>query len=156
MAKIGIKVEPGFQPPKDEFELITNGWYEAEVIDSEVKNSVISGNDYLNLTWMITGAGDGGDPQFTERRVWQVLSIFHPTDSVRERSLGDLISIAQAAGVDGYEDTDDITGARLQIKIGTQKSKDPQYGDKNVVRGYQTTNLAAAAPPSATKKPWAA
>jgi hypothetical protein len=155
MAKIGIKVDPGFQAPKDEFELITDGWYEAEVMDSEIKISA-AGNEYLNLTYLITGAGDGGDPRFIERRVWQVLSIYHSKDSVRERALNDLVGIASAAGVEGFDDTDDITGSRLQIKVGTQRSKDPQYGDKNVVRAYQTSNQVAAVPPSAPAKPWAA
>jgi hypothetical protein len=156
MAKLGLKVEAGFEPPKSDFDLITPGWYEAEVIDSEVRNSASSGNDYLNLTYMIVGAGEGGDPQFIERRVWQVLSIYHPTEKTRNRSLADLKSIAAASGLDGYDDTDDVVGSRLQVEIGTQVSKDPRYDDKSVVKGYQTSNHVAAAPPSAPKTPWAA
>jgi hypothetical protein len=77
-------------------------------------------------------------------------------EEIGAQQLGELM---RAVGLARLEDSDQLIGKRLSVKLTTQKSE--QYGDKNEVKGFRANGsaqpviVAGAAPAASAKPPWA-
>ena len=146
--------------PKSErsFEPLPAGWYNVTISGAELKQTKAGTGEYIAVRYDVAG------PTHAGRVVFGNLNIKNPNptaESIGRQQLGELM---RAAGFAKVEDTDQLIGGRLQIKLDIRKSE--QYGDSNDVKGFKslasgsampTVAAAAAQAPAASAKaapPW--
>ena len=89
------------------------------------------------------------------------LNVFNPNaeaEKIGRQQLGELMA---ATGINTLDDTDDLIGKQLSIKLKIRKSD--QYGDSNDVEGFKSIGNAippmqtaeAAPAPAKAAPPWA-
>jgi hypothetical protein len=110
---------------ENQFKLLTPGIYDFEIVEASEQISK-NGNDMIKLKLCIYG--NDGEANY----------IF---DYLMEKLSYKLKHCSDACGLlDKYESgelTDfDLINKTGKAKVGIQKSKDPQYGDKNVIQDY--------------------
>lgn len=118
-----------YDPKNAKPPLIADGIYEAEIVNAEEKRSK-QGNDMLQVTYTVFVGS-------TQR----ILDDYFVNDN--PSGLTRLKKLCAAIGHDfegGEVGPGDVMGKSLKLKIKTQKSKDPQYDDKNVAAGYMGIN----------------
>lgn len=145
--------------PKSErsFEPLPAGWYNVTISGAELKATKAGNGEYIAVRYEVAG------PTHAGRVVFGNLNIKNPNptaESIGRQQLGELM---RAAGFAKVEDTDQLIGGQLQIKLDIRKSE--QYGDSNDVKGFKSlasgsampTVAAAAQAPAASAKaapPW--
>jgi hypothetical protein len=144
--------------PKSErsFEPLPAGWYNVTITGADLKQTKAGTGEYIAVRYDVAG------PTHTGRVVFGNLNIKNPSptaESIGRQQLGELM---RAAGFAKVEDTDQLIGGQLQIKLDIRKSE--QYGDSNDVKGFKSLasgsampTVAAAAAPAASAKaspPW--
>jgi len=139
-----------------EFSPLPAGWYSATISGAEVKETKAGTGEYIAVRYDVAG------PTHAGRVVFGNLNIKNPNptaESIGRQQLGELM---RAAGFAKVEDTDQLIGGQLQIKLDIRKSE--QYGDSNDVKGFKSlasgsampTVVSAAAPAASAKAapPW--
>jgi hypothetical protein len=145
--------------PKSErsFDPLPAGWYNVTISGADLKQTKAGNGEYIAVRYDVAG------PTHAGRVVFGNLNIKNPNptaESIGRQQLGELM---RAAGFAKVEDTDQLIGGQLQIKLDIRKSE--QYGDSNDVKGFKSlaagsampTVVAAAAAPAASAKaspPW--
>jgi hypothetical protein len=147
--------------PKSErsFEPLPAGWYNVTITGADLKQTKAGNGEYIAVRYDVAG------PTHAGRVVFGNLNIKNPNptaESIGRQQLGELM---RAAGFAKVEDTDQLIGGQLQIKLDIRKSE--QYGDSNDVKGFKSlasgsamptvVAAAAAAAPAASAKaspPW--
>lgn len=138
-------------------EPVPAGWYTVKIHSAEVKNTKAGTGQYIAVRYDIIG------PTCQGRVVFGNLNIKNPNPKAEEigrQQLGDLM---RAIGLAKVNDTDQLVGGTLNIKVDVRK--DEQYGDSNDVKGYKAIDgaMPAAAPafgsapaatPAAATAPW--
>lgn len=120
-----MKFTPKSEKELAEDNLLPLGTYDFEIVDAEEKTSK-AGNDMIVIKHHIFDSN--GNPRI----------IF---DYLMEQLAYKLRHAADACGLlDHYEsgalEASDFKGKTGKLKLTIQKSKDPQYADKNVVADY--------------------
>lgn len=152
------------------YELIPEGWYNVSITKAELGNTKSGTGQKIDIRYDITGPTQQG------RVIFQAVNIRNQSQKAEEIGRQQLGEIMRAIGLARVEDTDQLVGATLQIKIKikqpTDKDKAAGYTEnKNEVAGYKAVGggsvplpsaaPAAAATPAATsapggaKPPWA-
>lgn len=136
---------------KDEYALIPKGDYTAEITRSEIKdfhwqNSGASGQELSLMFKIIEGEYAGrvifANPQLSNNKF----------DSFVSQGRKLLAQIAAACSIKQLSDSTQLHDKPLQIKLGIEVSKNPQYEDKNIVQ--KVAPLAGGAPrPNFTAQP---
>ena len=132
---------------KRNFDPVPAGWYTAAIAGAELKTTR-TGN-YISVRFDITG------PEHQGRVVFTNLNTRNPNPKAEEIGRAQLGDIMRATGVAKLEDTDQLLGGNLSIKVTVKD--DPTYGPGNEVRAFKAVEgstppvAAPAAPP-----PWAA
>lgn len=111
---------------QDGFDLLNAGWYEAEVIDSEIKEG--AKGPYILWTFQIQGKPN---------RVWEIMSLGS------EVSLQRLKSMAQCCGHKNpnfIADTDELHGLACRVRLKIEKDKTGEYEDKNRISSFKPLN----------------
>ncbi len=136
------------------------GTYVARIIESALKPT--RSGEMLALTYEII------EGQFARRRIWGNLNVKNQNVDAQTYAQRDLKDICVAVGMpNGFNDSSEIHNRPLRIRV-TVKT-DPQYGDKNEVKGYEgisgaipsimTTQMqtpaAANTAPARAAAPWA-
>jgi hypothetical protein len=116
-----VEASKGFEP-------IPEGWYEAEITKSEMKPSK-TGGAFLALTFKVV------DGPFNGRMVFTNLNLKHKDASVVTRAQNDLARICNACGIEEIEDSVELHGIPLGIKV-IIKPGDSKWPDRNEIRGY--------------------
>lgn len=131
------------------FEPLPAGWYTAQIVDSELKESK-AGMTGLNLQFEIIG------PTHAGRKIFNWFNLYHEKATVKEIAERQFSTLCRACGLGGVvDDTDHLHGRPLQIRLTVSKSE--QYGDGNDVKGYKATSTGAPGVPgvpAAAPKPW--
>ncbi len=146
--------------PEDQgnFEPIPAGWYTATIGEADLRDTKAGTGQYVSVRYNITG------PTHEGRVVFGNLNIRNPNPKAEEIGRQQLGSIMRAIGLPSVQDTDQLIGGNLQIKVSIQKSE--EYGDKNEVKGFKAIDGArppvasepaqqAAQPAAAAAPPWA-
>ena len=101
-------------------------------------------------------------PEYQGRVVWTNLNTRNPNPKAEEIGRQQLGNIMRAIGLTKLEDTDQLLGGNLAIKVSVRD--DPTYGSSNEVKGYRAIEGSAppVAPPTAktaenaaSAPPWA-
>jgi len=136
------------------FEPLPAGWYTAVVNGAEIKVTKAGTGKYIAVRYDITG------PTHQGRVVFGNLNIKNPNPTAEKIGREQLGEIMRAIGLATVQDTDQLIGGQLMIKLDVRESE--QYGASNDVKGFKfagSTPLAAAAkaaPAASTKAapPW--
>ncbi len=163
MAQLGQVFNAQDLPEGMNFEPLPAGWYQADISESELKDTNAGTGQYIKLKLTITGPTHQGRVVFTN------LNIRNPSPKAEEIGLGQLRALMAAIGLASVQDTDQLIGGSLEIKLTLKNSE--QYGPQNEVKGFKaiggsasvmpaantTTAQANTAPPpaaAASKPPW--
>ena len=133
------------------FEPLPAGWYTAVVNGAEIKNTKAGTGQYIAVRYDITG------PTHQGRVVFGNLNIKNPNPKAEEIGRQQLGELMRAIGLSTVQDTDQLIGGQLMIKLDVRESE--QYGASNDVKGFKSNGAAPpkAAPAAASTKaapPW--
>jgi hypothetical protein len=123
------------------FEPLPAGWYTAVVNGAEIKNTKAGTGQYIAVRYDITG------PTHQGRVVFGNLNIKNPNPKAEEIGRQQLGELMRAIGLTTVQDTDQLIGGQLSIKLDVRESE--QYGASNDVKGYKSNG---AVPPAAASK----
>lgn len=135
--------------PNQGFDCIPAGEYDAVIVGSEVKATNAGTGKYLKLELQILNG------QFQNRKIWDQLNLWNPNAKAVEIAKGTLSSLCRAVNVLTPNDSSELHGKPVRVKLGIQKSD--EYGDRNVVKDYkprQAGGTESAAAPTTGSKPW--
>jgi hypothetical protein len=136
------------------FEPLPAGWYTAVVNGAEIKVTKAGTGKYIAVRYDITG------PTHQGRVIFGNLNIKNPNPTAEKIGREQLGEIMRAIGLATVQDTDQLIGGQLMIKLEIRESE--QYGASNDVKGFKASGAAPpkaalAAAPAATAKaspPW--
>ena len=150
------------------YELIPEGWYNATITKADLGNTKSGTGQKIDLRFDITGPTQQG------RVMFQAINIRNQSQKAEEIGRQQLGEIMRAIGLAKVEDTDQLIGGQLciKIKIKEPSAKDIEAGysnTKNEVAGYKaiaggaapkpapapSAAPAATAAPGGSKPPWA-
>jgi hypothetical protein len=144
------------------FEPIPEGSYNATISQSELRNTNDGTGQYIKLRLDITG------PSHQGRVVFANLNIKNQSQKAEEIGRQQLGEIMRAIGLSKLQDTDQLIGGAVNIKLAIRPARTDErtgksYDAANEVKGYRAISGAAPAAskpvaPSATAKgatpPW--
>ena len=161
MAFLGESFTADDMPQSDRsYDLIPDGWYTATITKAELGMTKAGNGQKIDVRYDITG------PSHEGRVVFGNLNIRNPSQKAEEIGRQQLGEIMRAIGLSKVEDTDQLIGGTLQIKVGQSKPQEG-YEVRNEVKGFKAVGGSAApaanapAAPAATsapggaKPPWA-
>ena len=135
------------------FEPLPAGWYTAVINGAEIKVTKAGTGKYIAMRYDITG------PCHQGRVIFGNLNIKNPNPKAEEIGRQQLGEIMRAIGLATVQDTDQLIGGQLMIKLDVRESE--QYGASNDVKGFKSNGAAlpaaAKAAPAASGKaapPW--
>lgn len=137
------------------FDPLPPGWYTASISGAEIKQTKAGTGEYIAVKYSVTG------PTHQGRIVFANLNIKNPNPKAEEIGRQQLGEVMRAIGLARVDDTDQLIGGNLQIKVDVKSSE--QYGESNEVKGFKAIGggtlpapTSAAAPASAkAAPPWA-
>lgn len=112
------------------FAPIDAGWYEAEIFKSELKDTNDKTGKYISLGFKVI-EGD-----YEGRYVYTNLNIVNKSDVAVKIARADLKKICDACGVNELEDTEDLHGIPMLIKVSV-KPETSQWPAKNEIKDYR-------------------
>lgn len=128
-------------PPAEALDPIPPGWYACSIIAAETKSSEKAG-EMVAITFEVDG---NAHPQCANRKLFTNLCINHPSsEQARDIARRSLSAIALAIGKNLLEDTDDLLGGRLRVKVKVVPPKDG-YDAKNDCCGFKSLSEDAPA-----------
>jgi hypothetical protein len=129
--------------PNQGFDVLPAGEYDVAIVSSEVKATSDNNGKYLKLELQVLNG------QFQNRKIWDNLNIWNQNAQAVQIAKGTLSAICRAVNVLTPQDSAELHNKPLRIKVAVKK--DPEYGDKNVVKAYKSREVqpGPAAPPAA-------
>jgi hypothetical protein len=133
------------------YDPIPAGWYNAVINGAEVKSTKAGTGKYLNMRYDITGENHAG------RVVFGMITVQNPNttaETIGQQQLGEL---CRAIGKAVLNDTDELLGATLSIKVAISAREG--YDPRNEVKGFKALKGGMPSVPSAPaqssgKAPW--
>lgn len=128
---------------------IPAGDYQVTVSDASLADTKSGTGQYIKLKMTITG------PTHQGRVLFSNLNIRNQSSKAEEIGLQQLGELMRAAGLQKVEDTDELVGASIVIKVS--KTQDSEYGDeegfKNEVKAFKSASGSNAPMPKAKSEP---
>ena len=124
------------------YEPLPAGWYTASITAAELKNTKAGTGQYIAIRYDIIG------PSHQGRIVFGNLNIRNPNPKAEEIGRQQLGEVMRAIGIAKVQDTDELIGGQLSIKVDIRSSE--QYGDQNEVKGFKA--IAGSTPPAPVAK----
>ena len=128
-----------------EFTPIPAGWYQAAIAAADIRETKAGNGNYIAVRFDVTGPSHEGRVVFTN------LNTRNPNPKAEEIGRQQLGNIMRAIGLSKLEDTDQLLGGNLSIKVSVRE--DPTYGASNEVKGYQAIQGSAAPAATFIKEP---
>ena len=139
---------------RGDYEPLPEGWYSAEIGDAEIRVTKDGTGQYIRCRYNITGPTKAG------RVVFGNLNIMNKSQKAEEIGRQQLGELMRSIGLGRIEDTDQLIGCPLQIKLSIRPAENG-YAAQNDVRGFRAPEGGApakAAPAASSAKaapPWA-
>ncbi len=166
MAFLGETFSTDELPVSDRsYDLIPEGWYSAAITKADLGQTKSGTGQKIDMRYDITGPTQQG------RVVFASVNIRNQSQKAEEIGRQQLGEIMRAIGLAKVEDTDQLIGGQLQIKIKVRKATDNDkangyHDDRNEVAGWKSVNGSApiaasttapapTAAPGGSKPPWA-
>ncbi len=155
MASLGITLNQTDLPEGQNFDPIPEGWYTAQIKAAELKNTKANDGQYIAVQYAVTG------PTHAGRVIFGNLNIKNRNPEAERIGMSQLGMVMGSIGLPKIEDTDQLIGGNLQIKVGMSKAQDG-YEARNEVKGWKAIEGGVAPMPAATvaqpavtnKAPW--
>lgn len=122
-----------------EFTTLPAGWYIAEMVKSELKDTNAKDGKYLALKFKIleNAVVDGEEVKSEGRFVFTNLNIVNKNETAVRLARSDLKAICEAVGHTGeLEDTVDLHNIELMVKLNV-KPATSEWPAKNEIKGYK-------------------
>jgi len=139
------------------FELIPPGWYNAELIDSDIKSAKSGNGEYLNLQFSLL------DAPHVNRRVFVALNLWNSNEDAVRIANQQRLELLTAVGKPNAQTTEELYSIPVCIRIAVREDKTGQYEPRNEVKGFRPASGARPAAPAAARpvaavpaarKPW--
>ena len=161
MAQLGYTINQGDLPEGNggDFSPLPAGDYTVRISEAEIKATKQGGGQYIKLRLDVTG------PSHQGRVLFSNINIQNSSQKAEEIGRQQLGSIMRAINLPALQDTDQLIGGELSVKLAIRKSD--EYGEQNEVKGYKAASSAAstmptvgaskpaAQAPAGAKPPWA-
>jgi len=115
--------------PSDDFAPLPDGWYTASINSAEIRDTKDKTGQYIAIRYDILG------PTHQGRVVFGNVNIKNKSTQAEEIGRQALGSIMRAIGLARVDDTDQLIGGSLQIKLAIRTQEG--YEPTNDVRGYK-------------------
>jgi hypothetical protein len=155
------------QLPQGNYDTLPPGWYTANITQAELKSTAAGDGQYIKIRYDITG------PTHEGRVVFGNLNIKNASARAEEIGRQQLGEIMRAIGLAKVQDTDQLIGASLQVKLEVRPARTDEktgktYEASNDVKGFKAItsresgggssfpNFESSAPKAEPKKvpPW--
>jgi hypothetical protein len=126
------------------YDPIHAGWYNATINSAELKDTKSGTGQYINVRYDIMGETHAG------RVVFGMINIRNANPKAEEIGRAQLGELLRAIGKPSVNDTDELLGASLTIKVAISEREG--YDPRNEVKGFKAlaggmpTAVAKAAP----------
>ena len=160
MAFLDQAIDLGSLPQSEQsYELLPPGWYSASITKAELKATKDGTGQYIAIRYDITG------PSHQGRVVFGNLNIKNRSVKAEEIGRQQLGELMRAIGLARVQDTDQLIGGQLQIKVAIREASGG-YEAQNEVKGYKaamagaqhpvvmSAPVAAPAPAASNTPPW--
>jgi hypothetical protein len=142
------------------------GWYTANITQAELKSTAAGDGQYIKMRYDIMG------PTHAGRVVFGNINIKNASSKAEEIGRQQLGEIMRAIGLARVQDTDQLIGASIQVKLDVRPARTDEktgktYEAQNEVRGFKAItssdsggssfpNFESSAPKAESKKvpPW--
>lgn len=128
--------------PATVFDVMEPGWYDAKIDESEMKPTKDGSGAYLKLRFSIIGGKNNN------QKVFQNLNLKNPNPTAVEIAQRQLSAICHSVGILQLQNSAQLHGIPLKIKLKIRKDPTKQYGDSNEISGYENINAAVQMSPS--------
>lgn len=146
--------------PQQSFTPIPAGTYVAQVTESEIKPTKNGTGQMMNLTLEVI------DGQYKHRKVFGRINVVNQSAEAERIGQSQLSALCHATGVMQLQDTVQLHGKPVKIKVKVRVDETGKYDDQNEVTGFESiaggqipaaSQQAQSAPaaPSASAAPWA-
>jgi len=146
----GFNADEYEEQPEFDNSPLPAGEYYAEIADATVKETANKKGTGCNVTFDILG--DVHDKSGKGRKVFAWFTLQHENDMAQSIGQREFHALRLAVGKPTANDTDELLGANLVIKVGFDK-KD---ATRNQIKKYIALDGFQAAPPEAAPQPTAA
>ena len=126
MAKLNFNVEDA---PEAQFEVIPVGVYAAQIIQSELKETKAGTGQFLELRIQLLEDPHAG------RLVFDRLNLVNQNETAENIAKRKLAELCRAVGVLEVEDSEELHGVEIQVKLGISPAKG-DYPESNEVKKY--------------------
>jgi Protein of unknown function (DUF669). len=131
-------------PPQENFAPIPAGNYIAVIVDSEIKPTKNNSGTVAAFTWKVL------DGQFAGRKLFGRINIRNANSEAERIGQSQLSALCHAAGVLQLQDTQQLHGRPVQIRVKVRKDETGRYEDQNEVTGYAAAPGGTAQMPMST------
>lgn len=118
------------QATADDFAPIPAGIYTAEITRSEVKDTRAGTGNYLSLGFKIL------EGQYAGRIVFHNINLKNPNDIAVQIGRKELAKLLQAIGRTGVQESSELHGIPMQIKVAIEIDKTGRYEPSNSVKNF--------------------
>lgn len=141
MAFLGQTYNTSELPQSDNnYEPVPEGWYNVSIAGAELKPTNAGTGQYIKLRLDITGPSHQGRVLFTN------LNIRNPNPKAEEIGLQQLGAIARAIGLASVQDTDQLLGGNISVKVAIKQNE--QYGPQNEIKAFKAIDGSKAPAPA--------
>lgn len=130
--------------PQQSFTPIPAGTYLCTITDSEVKITQRGGTMAVFHLQVVDG-------EFSGRKLFARINVSNPSPEAERIGQAQLSALCHAAGVLQLQDTAQVHGKVIRVRVKIRKDTTGQYGDSNEVNGFEA--VGGAQPPSAPAQP---
>lgn len=116
------------------------GTYNVDINKAEIKDSAKGGN-YLSLEYRITG------PKFAGRILFDTITLNNNSQQAVDIGLQNLRDLMEGCGLSVLNDTDQLLGRSLSVKINVKDNNDGYGPRNNVQKRAKPTGMTAPASP---------
>ena len=116
------------------FETVPAGWYNAMIDESEMKPTKDGSGAYLQTRFNII------DGQYANRKIYMRLNLRNTNPVAQEIAYKQLSAIAHAVGVLHIQDSSQLHGLPMKIKVKLRKDPSGQYEDSNEISAIKNIN----------------
>lgn len=143
MAFLGETFSTDELPTSGGYDLLPDGWYTATVSKAEIGNTKSGTGQKIDMRYTITG------PSHEGRIVFGAINIRNQSQKAEEIGRQQLGDIMRALGLAKVQDTDELVGGTLQIKVKT-KAASGDYEARNEIGGWKSVNGGSPVQPSSS------
>lgn len=113
------------------FEPIPAGWYLAEIVKSEMKDSSSgAGNRYLTCQLKIV------EGEYKDRYLFNLMNLVNQNQEAVDIARKELASICEACDIDEIEESTELHGITMAVRVGI-KAADANWPAKNEIKAYK-------------------